>query len=430
MKNHLSSHSERASTLLIVMAAVVLLGTAIGSILTIVSQEYILSKRSLIWNQSVFTAESAAEVGWNELNKLTAINTGQVFMSGWTYVGGTTWALANQTLSSSGSEGNSTYSVTVVTNSPAAGQYTITANGAMSSVLIDKSASRNIEMVLRGVTPYQTAILGKGLIDFNGNAATVDSFNSDTGPWSISTRRAHGGIGTNGALIDASGLDIYGSAQTGPGGVVETAPGFNMYQPVSPDTGTNIVQDGLKVSIPDVLLPSGMSTAGPNTAMTTDTTVSGGGAGTTTQYRYSSINMANSDDLTISGGGTVQIYVTGTTDIKGDFTIAADTKVEFYIAGSYDSNGAGLVNSSGKAESLLIYGLPTCTSVKVGGTADFTGAIYAPSATVTIHGSPTFTGSVVGNTIDCTGNVTFHYDEALSDIGPITNFTLVSWKEF
>lgn len=421
----------RGSSLVVVMVIVAVLSMVCASVMETVTQEFMLSRSTSTWSQALFTAETGVEVGWNEVNKLTGINTNGVFMSGWTYLGTNTWSLTNQTLIPLlGAGGNSVYSVTVATNSPA-GSMTITASGVTTLARTGKAITRRVEVILSPNTPFKWGMLGKGLIDFNGNACYMDSFNSATGPWTTGTRRAHGNIGTNGQLIDAAGLDIYGSAQTGPGGVITTASGFNQYQPVSPDTGVNTLSDGLRVNIPDVQLPSGLASATSLGSLNHAYTLNVSG---NANYQTSIIDMNGGDVLTISGSGKVRIYVNGPVTVNGNGKILlspsspGSLNVEFYVAGTITLNGNGVVNP-GKPANLLIYGLPSCTATEINGTADFMGAIYAPSSAFQLNGGARVDGAIVGKTIAAGGTVDFHYDEALANVGVVNYFALTRWRE-
>lgn len=445
MIRHLSSKS--GSVLLATLGLIVIIAVISASVLEIVSQQHRLSQQTVAWNQTVYSAEAAVDIGWNELNKLTAINTNGNFMSGWT-VSGTTFSKTGTLSPLAGSDGISTYSVSVQTNvtvNGTAGGATITATGYKFGSYAATNINRTIEVQLTPVTTGTAltfAMLAKGLIDFNGNAAIMDSFNSTTaagGVWSTTNRRAHGSAGTNGQLIDAAGLDIYGSLATGPGGSVSTDSGFRLYQPTGTDTGTNSISNGLRVSIADAQLPSGFSPTSLG-AVTAATTVTANGAGTTKQVSMSSIDLnGNGKVLTVSGSGTVQIYVSGNVSLGGQSSItilpttAGSLKVEMYVAGtSVDLNGNGVVNATSKPGDFIIYGLPTCTSVSINGTADFKGVIYAPQAALGLAGNARVDGAVVANTINAVGTVDFHYDEALSSLSfgaGVLNYTIASWKE-
>ncbi len=419
-----------ASTLIVVLVIVTVLSLVAASLLEIISQEFTLSKRSLAWNQALFTAESGIELGWNEMNKLTPVNTNATFMSGWTYLGTNTWSLANQTLPPlAGIEVATTLTVSVQTNSPSASYATITASGTATSPRIANSVTRTVQVAVRPVTPFSKAMLAEGLINFNGNAATMDSYNSASGSYSTSTRRAHGGIGTDGLLINAAGLDLYGSAITGPGGSITTAAGFNLFQPVSPDTGTNTLSDGLRVSIPSVVLPAGLTTSSPALPGTSTITVSGA-----QQYYTPSLSLTGSSSIEIKGSGLVQIYVGGNLSTGGSAKISIEPtspgslQVQFYVGGTVSLLGNGLANTDRPGD-LFLYGLPTCSSVTIGGGYTFQGSVYAPDATITLNGNSTVQGSIVAHTINAVGSIQFHYDEQLVNAGITLYYTTATWKE-
>lgn len=445
-----SSHfcSQNGSVLVVALGLVGILALVSASLMEMVSQEQRLSHRSMAWNQAAFAAETGIEYGWNEMNKLTGINTNSAFMSGWTYIGSTTWTRSNQQLTplAGHDEPSTIASLTVNTNSPA-GQTTITSVGQTTSALISKTITRTVQATLRPTTPFNMAMLAKGLIDFSGSTAQLDSFNSANGAWSVDTRLARGDIGTNGLLIDAAGMTVYGSMQTGPGGEVTEDPKFTQKQgadtaSAADDSRVNGISDGLKTSIPDVSLPSGLSAVASGGAVTADKTVTAA-AGATTQVKYDSVTLGGSDKLVIDGAsangatqGKIQIYVTGSLSIGGSASISVTNtlggplpQVEFYVGGpAADLLGNGIVGTSKPAD-MLIYGLPGLTSLQVGGTADFTGAIYAPNADVKLNGNVTYTGSLTGSTITIPGGPQFHYDEALQGMGFTLSYMLATWKE-
>lgn len=449
MKTASRMNHQQGSVLIATLGLVIVISIIAGSVLELVTQQYTLSKQTVAWNQSIYTAEAGIDLGWNELNKLTGINTNGGFMSGWTQ-SGTTFTKTGTLTPLAGTDGTSSYTVSVQTNvtvNSVAGGAVITSTGNKYGSYNVTNISRSIEVK---VTPVNAgvalsyAMLAKGLIDFNGNAAVMDSFNSSTaagGVWSTTARRAHGSAGTNGQLIDAAGLDIYGSLATGPGGTVTTDSGFRMYQPGSGDSGTNTVSSSLKVSIPDAGLPSGFAATSNLGTINAATTITANGAGTTKQVQASAISLnGNGKVLTISGSGKVQLYVTGNIDLGGQSSItvsptsAGSLQVEIYVGGTtINLDGNGVINSTSKAADMLIFGLPTVTSVSINGTADFKGVIYAPSAALSLAGNARVDGAVVANTITAVGTVDFHYDEALNSItvgSTVLSYQLSSWREY
>jgi Tfp pilus assembly protein PilX len=445
--------SKEGSVLVATLGLLIVISVLCATVMELVSQQYKLSKQTVGWNQAIYSAESGVDIAWNEMNKLTAINTNGTFMSGWT-ASGSTFTKTGTIQPLGGIDASGSYTVTVDTNvtvNGVSGGATITATGYNYGSFSATNINRTVEVQVTpvtGSTALSFAMLAKGLIDFNGNAATMDSFNSSTasgGIWSTTARRAHGSAATDGQLIDAAGLDIYGSLQTGPGGTVTTDTGFRLYQPSSPDTGTNTVSNGFRTTIGDARLPTGFTPTTTYTTISSATTINA--VAGTTQVQVGSIALSgNNDKIIIQGpasgvAGTVQIYVTGDTSIKGNTSIevqvdshntTAVPKVEIYAAGSVSMGGNSVDNATAKAGNLIIYGLPTCTSVTIGGTVAYTGVIYAPEAALKINGNSTVNGAVVADHITAVGTIDFHYDEALSGVtfsSGILNFQVASWKE-
>ena len=79
-------------------------------------------------------------------------------------------------------------------------------------------------------------------------------------------------------------------------------------------------------------------------------------------------------------------------------------------------------NTSGHADRFYLFGLPTCTSITLGGNGNFYGAIYAPEATFNLGGGGIntwdFVGSSVTGSVLMNGHFNFHYDENLQRLGP------------
>jgi hypothetical protein len=92
-----------------------------------------------------------------------------------------------------------------------------------------------------------------------------------------------------------------------------------------------------------------------------------------------------------------------------------------------DLSGQCVINPTAIPANCMIYGLPTCTSMKYSGTAAAFCRLYAPNADLVVTGDFDFSGSAVGKTVTLSGTANFHYDEALSAGGP--EYKIVSWEE-
>jgi hypothetical protein len=103
-----------------------------------------------------------------------------------------------------------------------------------------------------------------------------------------------------------------------------------------------------------------------------------------------------------------------------------------YVAGANADFGSSGINKTGKAANFIYYGLPGNTSVALASNGDFTGAIYAPSASFKLSGGGStaqhFSGACVTRTISVNGHYQFHYDEALR-FGPWQDYVITSWVE-
>jgi len=82
---------------------------------------------------------------------------------------------------------------------------------------------------------------------------------------------------------------------------------------------------------------------------------------------------------------------------------------------------------------LAIKGLPTCTSIDMGGPAAMTAYIYAPQANLSVGGGGSDTYDTVGaffvGQITFGGHINFHFDEQLARTGPTIGYSPLMWKE-
>jgi hypothetical protein len=162
------------------------------------------------------------------------------------------------------------------------------------------------------------------------------------------------------------------------------------------------------------------------------------------RYKLSTIDIQGNNILTLAGasdGSTtyIQIYVTGDIRTSGNAQISVQpgVKAEIYFEGNVDVAGNGIINMANEPSNLQLFGIqPSPGSadrhVNLGGNGQISASVYAPNHDVTINGGGTtghVFGSVVGKTTIMTGVTNLHYDEALSSIGLINNYKIVSWFE-
>jgi hypothetical protein len=190
------------------------------------------------------------------------------------------------------------------------------------------------------------------------------------------------------------------------------------------------IRNDFNVYVPDAALPPNFSAlpnplAPANVGGTNYTYVAGSGDYSVT----GNLNMGNGEILFVTG--RARILVKGNVNLTGDagIILATNATVEWYQAGSIvNMGGRGVVNSRGFAKDFQLIGLSTCNSISYAGSFQFTGTVYAPSATVILTGSADAYGALVGNSIELSGGMGLHYDESLNSPQKI-RFIASSWKE-
>lgn len=158
----------------------------------------------------------------------------------------------------------------------------------------------------------------------------------------------------------------------------------------------------------------------------------------TDSYECTSLALSGQAKMLVAGHAV--LYITGT---SGDvFTMTGQSEIQIlpgasltvYTAGGAKLAGNGVQNGTGSALNYQVKGLPTCTSIHMGGNAAFTGTIYAPSAYMHLGGGGNDSYDVVGAAIvgsaKINGHFSFHYDEMLGNQGAGGTWNIASWNEF
>ena len=110
------------------------------------------------------------------------------------------------------------------------------------------------------------------------------------------------------------------------------------------------------------------------------------------------------------------------------------SKLTLYFGGDADMSGnGGIVNLTGRAQNLTMFGLPTCTNIKIAGNASFTGTVYAPEANISLKGSGNnnydVVGAITGKTVTVDGKFGVIYPTDLATSGPVGGFVASKWTE-
>jgi len=133
-------------------------------------------------------------------------------------------------------------------------------------------------------------------------------------------------------------------------------------------------------------------------------------------YYLASMTLGNSSTLTIDvSSGPVNIYMTGTMELKNGSTVAINP-------------------ASATPDNITVYSkaddtASSASSIDIKNSSNFTGVIYAPRANIDVHNSGNAYGMIWGDkvTINNTGQVIFDPNLKNKFVSP--KYSLTSWKE-
>lgn len=424
----------RSGQALLPAAILVFVGSAItaGTIIY-VSHEHRMSKHASAWVDSLHTAEAGVEAAVNEYYKVVS---GVTPWIGWSNVNvsGSIKMLPDVPLSSPLATAGTDRKYSVVVDLDT---YMVTSTGtvAVSRFTNDVRRTVQVELAPDYTSPFEAALLAKSYVKHAGHAS-VDSFDSSDsgkstdGQYDPSKRQVNGDIVTicsdpDSAIFATGSGTLYGDLIAGIGGGVKISGSY---------TNLGAVGSGADTDISDVIVPMDTALTRPAIKMSSgavETIVVAGDTDVSVSYI-----KATGGALTVTGSGTLRLYVEGEFSISGSATMhitpspaGADLKVEIYTNGDVLLNSC--INESGNAANLGIYGTPNCASVKYTGDSLFTGFMYVPDAAFAFTGQGDFVGAVVAGTIDVTGTGDFHYDEALANMQLpfLLGYRIKSWRE-
>src|SRR3989441_3562676 len=258
---------NQGSVLLVSLLTAAIIGTALGSYLTLTSNQHQSVYRSMTWNEGIPVAEAGIEealtqIYYHGITNLTANN--------WT------WGLdgcyhKNRYVGANGAY----YDVAVQPVDPPV----ITATAYVRTPLAPSSAfgmilgtvnsgeachpyvKRRVQVATSRSASYDAPIVAKGTIDFSGQNVQTDGFNSGDPNYStngmydpnpaktkaIGDVRSNAGAGKL-AAIGIGNADIKGHLTTGPFGVVEITGGGSVGDIAWVNAGTPGVQPGYRTA--------------------------------------------------------------------------------------------------------------------------------------------------------------------------------------
>ncbi len=452
-KNSTSLHSERGSLLIVAMIMCAVIGISIASYIRLGVQSQKISNRALYNNGAINLAERGMEEAMYSINKM--VNDATYTWSGWSVVN--SGADAQRKWTGYAFDQNATGVVRVyveryqgATAPTIIARSTVTLGGAASAPI-----EKWIKVTLAMTSKFANGLVAKDRITFNGNNASVDSWNSDPDndpataslKYSSTTKNDNGSVGSVSVSVNSvsvNNADIWGYVATG--GSPASVGSNGLVGPWGTASGTiapGHSSTDFAASFDNVTPPAAYSYT-PIGAISGNTTLPGavGAAADGKYYIECPSVIFNNAALTISAGKEVVLKLTSTSDAikigggSGAINVAATGKLVIYTAGDVTVAGNGIMNggsdvaTANQPLNFQIWGTKTSgtQSIDIKGNGALSGIIYAPFGSVKINGNGDVSGSVVANDITVVGNAAFHYDESLGNFGG-NPFRVAAWTE-
>ena len=321
-------------------------------------------------------------------------------------------------------------------------------------------ASRRVELIAAPMTPFEAAIKAGGTFYGLGSAAYIDSYRSTLpggGPYDASVKTnpsdprypdsRSGTVEINSSVATIQG-SIYGNLYTNGGTVTKkTTSIFGIVDNNVPFTLSPFIMPSTAlwnyVSSPTMITPN--TTINPPVVNGVPRT----GSPESPNY-YLVTSFVNNGNLTVNpaivNGVPQETYVA--VHVNGDIgnssgtgpsiTVPAHVHLEVYFDGNFQTKAENIINTSGYAGNLQIYGIsPTDPTVQQtvnlnsggGSTSGFSAVFYTPSANFTINGAPDITGAIVCKNFYTNGNIHWHYDRTLDSEGDAVDYRIISYVE-
>ncbi len=406
---------ERGSALLIALFIAATIGTVLMSYLELTSAHNRAVVRSQQWNSIVPLMEAGVE---EALAQLYYTNSNPL-NNGWTITG--TGFTKTRYLAFG------RYSVTF-SNTPSP---TIWSSGYMRIPLSQGELSRAVLVRTTNGALFAMGLVAKGDVTFSGNNVVIDSFDSlgTNINWNPGIRKANGTVGAiSGAVtpedITIQNANIYGSIYVSPVGSYSAGAQGRVGDLTwaGPGIQPGAAFNDLNISIPDVVIPAGLSSAIP---VPGNNVILASG-------NYTSVGISST--LTVSTNVVATVLVNG--NISADILLEPGARLTVFMHGDTLSlSGDGAINqgTNSNAINLLIYGTKRFTSFKLSGNSRFKGMLYAPQAVFSCGGGGNdvvdYSGAAIVGQAGMNGHFNFHYDENVGRNGPRGPLVIIGWRE-
>jgi hypothetical protein len=452
---------NQGSVLLVTLCTAWVLGIALVSYLTLVANQNRRTYHSQSWNSCIPVLEAGIEEALTQLNYDHGEGLNNAEAHNWTALNGVYYksrvvdtnngsyfevtidpnAAATPVITSQGYVPAPGNTGKPMGSGGAFGMILATVGGQSTPVMISRKVKVDTRLDKSG--GGKGGINSKGKITFSGGGS-LDSFDSSdpqystNGQYDPTKRKANGIALSNSSMVDAIHVDtahIYGSATTGPDGTITVNSGA--VGDAAWNSGHSGMQTGhqtsdANVQFDDVTAPFAWGSAPTpskgSVGGTNYTYVVNGTANSS--WNMGSVNVGGGKSMIITGGD-VTLYVDGDfkTSGSGFVYVAPGASLNLYVAGTFDVSGTGVMNGTGYASKLHIYGLGTDNSNwAYSGSSTFIGTVYSPYDQFTFSGSAGAMGSFSANTVTISGGAAVHYDESLGG-GVDPEYIVSSWNE-
>jgi hypothetical protein len=448
-----SRRAERGSLLIVAMILSAVIAISVTSYLQLGRTGMTISTRALYNNASMNLAENGLEQAVYAVNKTVADATYDWASNGWTVTGSSVKQKWTGTALGQGATGEVRTWIDDKT-SPAP---KIVTRSIVTLGNGGKTLEKWVEVSLRKTSKFSNGLVAKQTITFNGNNASVDSWdsNSDTATtaddvaYSATSKRANGSVGSISVSVSAvavNNADIFGYASTG-GALpsVGTNGLIGAFGAAAGSVDMSRVSTDFSASFDAVTAPTTYSYNLYGGAITADESLPRSGTDTVAAdgYYYISADSVNYNNKVLTITDKVVLKLTNTMtgiDIgggSGALNITGAGELIIYTSGDIKIAGNGVMNGGTTAATakppakFQIYGTKTSgvQDIQIAGNGVLSGIVYAPQGSVKINGNGDVLGSVVANDITAVGNAAFHYDESLANFGGNNPYRVSKWKE-
>ena len=205
-----------------------------------------------------------------------------------------------------------------------------------------------------------------------------------------------------------AGVVVPGDVIIGPGGDPEDV--------IDTKASTTIEGDSYaakdEIDFPSVVVPEPLASMGSTGYAYSFGVGIGSPNGVGTQHiKLNSISIPQSGVQELYGPCVV--YVIGQTILGQDsaLVIKPGSSLTLYLGGNMEAkNAVGIINETGDASALKIYGLDSCYKIDLKAKGDtFFGYVYAPNADLDVYAANQMAGAFVGKSFNLKSSVDFVY---------------------